>query len=131
MPVMEHRLYILQACPLGETEEGRARWLMIHALEGDVKVQWGMMVSVQCGWDIMQGEVGRVLVKTDVRVVFEVVSRDGQMWQLNAPAVWASAGFPEAKSYWASEPVMLSSADGSAWWRRVAVVMMCGSGADA
>ena len=115
MPVMEHWLYILQACPLGETEEGRARWLMIHALEGDVKVQWGMMVSVQCGRDIMQGEVGRVLVKTDVRVVFEVVSRDGQMWQLNAPAVWASAEFPEAESYWASKPVTLSAVDGSVW----------------
>ncbi|ETW82061.1 hypothetical protein HETIRDRAFT_115651 [Heterobasidion irregulare TC 32-1] len=113
MPVIECRLYILQARPLGMTKEGRACWLMIHALEGDVKVQQGMMVSVQCGQDILQGEVGQVLVKTDVWVVFEVALCDGQMWQLNAPAVWASTGFPEAKPYWASEPVMLSSANGS------------------
>ena len=75
--------------------------------------------------------MGRVLVKMDVQVVFEVASRDGQMWQLNAPAVWASAEFPEAESYWASKPVTLSAVDGSVWWRRVVAVMMCGSGADA
>ena len=46
---MEHWLYILQARPLGETEEGHACWLMIHALEDGVKVQQEMVISVQHG----------------------------------------------------------------------------------
>ena len=47
---------------------------MIHAPEEDVRVEWGMVVSVYYRKDIMQGEVGRVLAATKTEVAFEVTA---------------------------------------------------------
>ena len=47
---------------------------MIYAPEEDVRVERGMVVSVYYRKDIMQGEVGRVLVATKTEVAFEVMA---------------------------------------------------------
>ena len=72
--MVEQRLYILQACPFDNAIDGCERWLVIHAPEEDVRVEWGMVVSVYYWKDIMQGEVGRVLAATKTEVAFEVTA---------------------------------------------------------
>lgn len=105
---------------------GPERWLVIQAPEEGVKVQRGMMVSVYYHAEILQGEVGRVVERTETLVGFEVTAQTGQKWELEVPLVWSDAGLPELESGWESDRATDAGDHGSAWGA-LAALFSCGS----
>ena len=103
--------------------------MVIHAPEEGVLVQRGMVVSVQHARAIMQGEVGRVLNKTNLMVRFEVTEHSGGKWELVVPPAWACAGPPELESDWDSTWATVASGHVS-FWMKLAALFMCGSMAE-
>ena len=103
--------------------------MVVHAPEEGVVVQRGMLVSVQHLRAIMQGEVGRVLNKTNLMVRFEVTEHSGGKWELVVPPAWACAGPPELESDWDSTWATVASGHVS-FWMKLAALFMCGSMAE-
>ena len=110
---------------MDDSLDGRERWLVIHAPEEDVRVERGMVVSVYHRKDIMQDEVGKVLVMTETEVGFEVTAQGGKKWELYVPIVWAVPGSSELESGWEVDRVSSPSHRGGLW-RNVVTLLTCG-----